>query len=73
LIEFVQDRPGHDRRYAINAQRIQSELGWAPQMTFEDGIEATVAWYLDNPTWWQRIQDGRYRQQRLGLSAVNTP
>lgn len=73
LIEFVQDRPGHDRRYAINAQRIQSELGWAPQMTFEEGIKATVAWYLDNPTWWQRIQDGRYRQQRLGLSAVNTP
>ncbi len=73
LIEFVQDRPGHDRRYAINAHRIQSELGWAPQMTFEEGIKATVAWYLDNPTWWQRIQDGRYRQQRLGLSAVNTP
>ena len=67
LIEFVADRPGHDRRYAINASRIQSELGWAPQMTFEDGIRATVAWYLNHQSWWQRIQDGRYRQERLGL------
>lgn len=67
LITFVQDRPGHDKRYAIDAAKIQCELGWKPQETFESGIRKTVAWYLDNVMWWQRIQDGSYNGQRLGL------
>ena len=66
LIEFVTDRPGHDRRYAINASRIEQELGWQPQMDFETGLARTVDWYLENTAWWQRIQDGSYRGQRLG-------
>jgi len=70
LIEYVTDRPGHDRRYAINATRIKTELGWAPTMDFKTGLRATVDWYLDNKQWWQRIQDGRYQQERLGLRAV---
>jgi len=68
-IEYVTDRPGHDRRYAINATRIKQELGWAPEMNFEQGLRATVDWYLNNRSWWERIQDGRYRQERLGLGA----
>lgn len=71
LIEYVTDRPGHDRRYAINATRIKQELGWAPQMDFKRGLAATVDWYLNHQAWWQRIQDGRYRQERLGLRAVD--
>jgi len=71
LIEFVEDRPGHDRRYAIDARRIKSELGWAPKMTFEAGLAETVSWYLDHTAWWQRIQDGRYRQERLGLRGAH--
>lgn len=67
LITFVQDRPGHDKRYAIDAAKIQRELGWKPQETFESGIRKTVEWYLANPRWWQRIQDGSYNGQRLGL------
>jgi dTDP-glucose 4,6-dehydratase len=66
LIEFVQDRPGHDRRYAINAERIASELGWEPEVDFAGGLAATVDWYLANRDWWQRIRDGRYRSERLG-------
>ncbi|MEM7054604.1 MAG: GDP-mannose 4,6-dehydratase, partial [Pseudomonadota bacterium] len=66
LIEFVTDRPGHDRRYAINASRIQQELGWLPQVDFASGLARTVDWYLNNIEWWQRIQDGSYRGQRLG-------
>lgn len=72
LIEYVTDRPGHDRRYAINATRIKEELGWAPQMDFKTGLAQTVDWYLNNQTWWARIQDGRYRQERLGLRAVSS-
>jgi dTDP-glucose 4,6-dehydratase len=67
LIHFVTDRPGHDLRYAIDAQKIHSELGWSPQETFETGLRKTVEWYLQNQAWWQRIQDGRYRGERLGL------
>ena len=52
LIEFVKDRPGHDRRYAIDGSRIRCELGWRPQTSFADGIGQTVAWYLDNKAWW---------------------
>jgi len=67
LIRFVADRPGHDRRYAIDPGRIESELGWAPKVDFEAGLARTVDWYLDNENWWRRIEDGSYRGQRLGL------
>lgn len=65
-ITFVQDRPGHDRRYAIDASKIQRELGWQPEETFETGIRKTVQWYLDNLEWCRRVQDGRYQRERLG-------
>lgn len=68
LITFVQDRPGHDRRYAIDAGKIQKELGWAPEETFETGIRKTVEWYLDNLDWCQRVQDGTYQRERLGAA-----
>lgn len=66
LITFVTDRPGHDRRYAIDAAKIQRELGWTPRETFESGIRKTVTWYLENRTWWQRVLDGSYKMTRLG-------
>ena len=66
LITYVTDRPGHDRRYAIDASKIQQELGWQPQETFESGIRKTVEWYLDNPEWCARVQDGTYQRERLG-------
>ena len=69
LITYVQDRPGHDRRYAIDASKIKNELGWEPKQNFASGIELTVQWYLDNADWVQRIQSGDYRRERLGLSA----
>ena len=68
LITFVTDRPGHDLRYAIDAAKIQRDLGWVPQETFESGIEKTVHWYLNNQTWWQRVMDGSYAGERLGLN-----
>ncbi|MCP5952803.1 GDP-mannose 4,6-dehydratase, partial [Klebsiella pneumoniae] len=68
LITFVKDRPGHDLRYAIDAAKIQRDLGWVPEETFESGIEKTVRWYLNNPTWWQRVLDGSYAGERLGLN-----
>ncbi|EPY4260142.1 dTDP-glucose 4,6-dehydratase [Klebsiella variicola] len=68
LITFVTDRPGHDLRYAIDAAKIQRDLGWVPQETFESGIEKTVHWYLKNQTWWQRVLDGSYAGERLGLN-----
>lgn len=67
LIQFVNDRPGHDLRYAIDASKIQNQLGWEPQETFETGLRKTVQWYLDNRNWWQRVRDGSYRGERLGL------
>lgn len=67
LIEFVPDRPGHDIRYAIDAAKIQRELGWIPQETFESGLRKTVEWYLANLEWCRRVQDGSYRRERLGL------
>jgi len=70
LITFVADRPGHDRRYAIDASKIQRELGWTPQETFETGLRKTVQWYLDNEAWCQRVMDGSYRGERLGLGGV---
>ena len=66
LITFVQDRPGHDVRYAIDAAKIGRELGWKPQETFESGIRKTVQWYLNNKTWWQNVLNGSYRLERLG-------
>jgi dTDP-glucose 4,6-dehydratase len=67
LIEFVADRPGHDRRYAIDASKLQNELGWKPSVSFETGIARTVDWYLDNQPWVKRVLDGSYRMERLGL------
>ena len=66
LITHVTDRAGHDVRYAIDASKIQRELGWTPQETFESGIRKTVQWYLDNQTWWQCVLDGSYKLERLG-------
>ncbi|HIK57945.1 MAG TPA: dTDP-glucose 4,6-dehydratase [Nitrospinaceae bacterium] len=67
LIRFVTDRPGHDRRYAINASKIQNQLGWIPQESFETGLRKTVRWYLDNTEWTDRVMSGAYRGERLGL------
>ncbi|MGL5680926.1 MAG: dTDP-glucose 4,6-dehydratase [Plesiomonas shigelloides] len=69
LITYVVDRPGHDLRYAIDASKIAHDLGWVPQETFESGIRKTVIWYLENETWWRRVQDGSYAGERLGLGA----
>jgi len=66
LITHVQGRPGHDRRYAIDAGKIQRELGWQPEETFESGIRKTVQWYLDNLEWCRHVQDGTYKRERLG-------
>jgi dTDP-glucose 4,6-dehydratase len=66
LITFVKDRPGHDVRYAIDASKIERELGWAPEETFETGLRKTVQWYLDNRQWWERVLSGAYRLERLG-------
>jgi len=66
LITYVQDRPGHDLRYAIDAGKIERELGWIPQETFASGLRKTVQWYLDNLDWCRRVQDGSYQGQRLG-------
>jgi len=68
LITFVKDRPGHDARYAIDARKIERELGWRPQETFESGLRKTVRWYLDNPLWWQRVLSGAYRLERIGVA-----
>jgi dTDP-glucose 4,6-dehydratase len=67
LIEFVADRPGHDRRYAIDASKTQHMLGWQRRFEFETGLEATVRWYLENQDWVERVSSGAYRGQRLGL------
>lgn len=68
LITHVHDRPGHDQRYAIDASKIERELGWAPEETFETGLRKTVQWYLDNLEWCRHVQDGSYQGQRLGNS-----
>ena len=67
LKTLVSDRPGHDRRYAIDARRIKSELGWTPQHDLASGLARTVAWYLDNREWWQAVLSGSYKRERLGL------
>jgi len=66
LITFVQDRPGHDLRYAIDASKADKELGWKPKETFETGMRKTVLWYLEHESWWKRVQDGSYQRKRLG-------
>lgn len=68
LITYVADRPGHDVRYAIDASKIERELGWKPLETFETGIRKTVNWYLENEDWWKRVRNGSYRGERLGLN-----
>ncbi len=68
LITFVKDRPGHDLRYAIDAAKIENELGWTPVETFETGIYKTVQWYLNNLEWCRRVQDGSYQRERLGVT-----
>jgi dTDP-glucose 4,6-dehydratase len=72
-ITFVSDRPGHDFRYAIDATKLENELGWKPRHSFEDGIKATVQWYLDNRTWWEDIMSGAYQGDRLGLQKAGVP
>ena len=69
LITFVADRPGHDFRYAINADKIDAALGWRPRETFASGLRETVTWYLANRQWWERIRSGVYRGERLGVAA----
>jgi dTDP-glucose 4,6-dehydratase len=69
LMKFVTDRPGHDRRYAIDASKIRNELGWKPQESFETGLRKTVQWYLDNSEWCERILSGKYRLERQGVGA----
>lgn len=68
LITYVKDRPGHDLRYAIDAGKIENELGWVPKETFESGMKKTVQWYLDNSSWSARVQDGSYQRERIGES-----
>lgn len=67
LIKYVPDRPGHDRRYAIDASKIAHELGWSPSVTFDEGMRQTVAWYLSSAEWINRVQSGEYRRERLGV------
>lgn len=69
LIEFVKDRPGHDLRYAIDASKIENDLGWSPAESFESGIRKTVLWYLENSDWWQAVMDGSYQLERLGVES----
>jgi dTDP-glucose 4,6-dehydratase len=69
LIEFVEDRPGHDFRYAIDASKIKAQLGWQPSVSFATGLRQTVEWYLANEAWWQRVLSGEYRGERLGVRA----
>ncbi|MCA8950568.1 MAG: GDP-mannose 4,6-dehydratase, partial [Planctomycetes bacterium] len=61
LIEYVKDRPGHDRRYAMDSQKAQRELDWRPTFTFESGLEQTVGWYLEQRQWWERVRSGAYQ------------
>ncbi len=68
LIKYVDDRPGHDIRYAIDASKIERDLGWIPQETFQTGLHKTIKWYLSNSVWASRVQDGSYQRERLGVN-----
>lgn len=70
LIEFVADRPGHDQRYAIDATRLETELGWRAEENFDSGLRKTIQWYLDNPDWWQPLRKSVYSGERLGLKTA---
>ncbi|MFO0679521.1 MAG: dTDP-glucose 4,6-dehydratase [Polyangiaceae bacterium] len=72
LVTFVKDRPGHDRRYAIDCSKIERELGFVPKWTFETALRKTVEWYVANPRWVERVTSGSYRRERLGLGAVTS-
>lgn len=72
LIEFVTDRPGHDHRYAIDATKLEDELGWRARETFETGIERTIRWYLENEWWWGPLRRGVYGGERLGVIQADT-
>ena len=67
LIEFVEDRPGHDFRYAVDCSKISNTLGWIPKISFNDGIEGTIKWYLDHSNWWGKIIKKKYDLSRLGV------
>ena len=67
LITYVTDRPGHDRRYAIDASKLEIDLGWKSRETFETGIKKTVQWYLERPDWWKPLRETIYRGERLGI------
>ena len=67
LISFVNDRPGHDKRYAVDSTKLQNKLKWKAKETFSTGIRKTIKWYLHNEKWWRKIQENNYKQQRLGL------
>ena len=67
LITFVEDRPGHDFRYAIDPSKIERELHWKPKVSFAEGLENTINWYLDNKDWWMNINKQKYNQERLGV------
>ncbi|ABV86724.1 dTDP-glucose 4,6-dehydratase [Shewanella pealeana] len=71
-ITYVTDRPGHDRRYAIDSSKMQRELGWTPVETFETGLRKTIEWYLTNKEWCQHVQDGSYQRERLGVESMTT-
>ena len=70
LITYVKDRPGHDRRYAIDSSKIQKELDWIPKTDFETGIQKTIQWYKDNPQWIKRILSGEYRNFQRGVNVI---
>jgi dTDP-glucose 4,6-dehydratase len=72
LKTFVPDRPGHDRRYAIDASKIGRELGWSPRHSFEEGLQSTVRWYLDHREWCDRVASGQYNRERIGLGNLNS-
>ena len=67
LISFVADRPGHDKRYAVDSTKLNNTLKWEPKESFSTGIKKTIDWYLNNEKWWRKIQQNNYNQQRLGL------
>lgn len=73
LVQFVEDRPGHDRRYAIDPSKIQTELGWRPQNDFDSALQSTVRWYIENSRWVEQVTSGAYWRERLGLGAGKTP